>query len=458
MRIIRSLGNIFKVPELRVRVLFTLGIIAVVRLGAFVPTPGVDGAALSKIIAEQASRFGGNLMMFMNMFSGGALRRCTIFALGVMPYISATIILQLLIAVVPALEKWQREGETGQKRIREIGRYGTFFLAAFQSFFIARYISNPNNFPSGMNLQVVPNPGFLFTLSTIFTLTCGTILLMWLGEQITDKGIGNGVSIIITVNILSRLPTGLVTTWKTLGPASEGGWGPVKFISLLLIFIGVIVGVVMITQGERRIPVQSAKRMVGRRQYAGQSTYIPFRVNYAGVMPIIFASSLLFFPATLGGFFPKVTFFSRAAAVLTPPSPVYYVAYAFLIIFFCFFWTATVFNPIQMAENLRKNNAFVPGIRPGKATSDFFDKTMTRITLSGAVALAFIALIPDFLNRLMGLPRSVSAFFGGTSLLIIVGVMLDTMRQIESYLVARHYEGFMNKGRLRGRSPGRGPV
>ncbi|EKE03045.1 MAG: Preprotein translocase, SecY subunit, partial [uncultured bacterium] len=284
------------------------------------------------------------------------------------------------------------------------------------------------------------------------TLTCGTILLMWLGEQITDKGIGNGVSIVITINILSRLPSGLVSCWKIFGTDGAMGMGPFKILVLLGIFILVIMGVVALTQGERKIPVQYAKRMIGRRQYAGQSTYIPFRVNYAGVMPIIFASSLLFFPATLGGFFPQVGFFSKLSAFLTPPSTFYYFGYVFLIVFFCFFWTATVFNPVRMSEDLRKNSAFVPGIRPGKATSEFFDKVMTRITLSGAFALAFIAIIPDGINRGIGLPHDVASFFGGTSLLIIVGVMLDTMRQIESYLIARHYDGFMKKGRLKGRS------
>lgn len=457
MSMFNSLANIFKVPELRTRVFFSLAIIALVRVGAYIPVPGVDSTILAKIIAEQMSRMGGSLAMFMDIFSGGALSRATIFALGIMPYISATIILQLLIAVVPALEKWQREGEAGQKKIREFGRYGTFVLSAFQSFFIARYLSNPLNFSADGSLHIVPNPGIIFTVSTILTLTCGTVLLMWLGEQMTDKGIGNGVSIIITVNILSRLPSSLVSSWKLLGPSSVGGgMGLFKLLCLVAIFLAVIVGVVMLTQGERKIPVQYAKRMIGRRQYAGQSTYIPFRVNYAGVMPIIFASSLLFFPATIGSFFPKVTFFSMLSTKLTPPSPFYYLGYVTLIIFFSFFWTATVFNPVRMAEDLRRNSAFIPGIRPGKATSDFFDKTMTRITLSGSIALAFIAIIPDFLNKIMGIPMDVSAFFGGTSLLIIVGVMLDTMRQIESYLVARHYDGFMKHGRIKGRSGVRG--
>jgi preprotein translocase subunit SecY len=460
MKFFSSLANIFKLPELRDRVLFTLGIIAVVRLGAYLPTPGVDGEALLRVIEQQAARMGGNLLMFMDMFTGGAMQRCTLFALGIMPYISASIILQLLIAVIPSLEKIAREGEAGQKKIREFTRYGTLFLSLLQAVFIARFLSNPANF-AGVN--VVPDPGFLFYVSTTLTLTSGTMFLMWLGEQITDKGIGNGISLIITVNILSRVPTAVNRAWSYLDPGIAGGWSPIKLLVLFLIFICVTLAVVMLTQGERRIPVQYAKRVIGRKQYMGQATSIPFRVNYAGVIPIIFASSLLLFPATISGFMGGFTgahdsmwasTFGAVVRYLSPPSIVYYVFYVVLIIVFCFFWTATQFNPIQMAEDLRRNSAFVPGIRPGKATSDFFDKTMTRITLPGAIFLALIAIIPDILTsqRVMGLNYDIANLFGGTSLLIIVGVTLDTMRQIEAHLLARHYEGFMQRGRIRGRS------
>ena len=451
MKIFNNIANIFRVPELRVRVLFTLGIIAVVRLGCYIPVPGIDGNVLARIISEQTSRMGGSIGMFMDIFSGGALQRCTLFALGVMPYISSTIILQLLIAVVPTLERWQREGESGQKRIREWGRYGTFFLCIFQAFFIAKWLSNPANFSGAV---IVPTPGYLFMFSTMFSITAGTILLMWLGEQITDKGVGNGVSIIITVNIVSRLPNAITMMANTMDTSMAEGWQIIKFVMLFAIFFGVIIAVVMITQGERKIPVQYAKRMVGRRQYAGQASYIPFRVNYPGVMPIIFASSLLFFPATIVGFFPQASFLNSLTQWLMPPSMFYYCAYVFMIIFFCFFWTATVFNPVQMADDLRKNSAFIPGIRPGKTTSDFFDFTMTRITLAGSVFLALIAIIPDILQSrlVLGIPSQIANFFGGTSILITVGVMLDTMRQIESYLVARHYEGFMKSGRIKGRT------
>ncbi len=460
MKFFSSLANIFKLPELRDRVIFTLGVIAVVRFGAYIPTPGVDGEALLRVIEQQAARMGGNLLMFMDMFTGGAMQRCTLFALGVMPYISASIILQLLVAVIPSLEKIAREGEAGQKKIREFTRYGTLILSLLQAVFIARFLSNPANF-AGVN--VVPHPGFLFYVSTTLTLACGTTFLMWLGEQISDKGIGNGISLIITVNILSRVPTAVSRAWTYLDPGTAGGWSPVKILLLLAIFICVTLSVVMLTQGERRIPVQYAKRVIGRRQYMGQATSIPFRVNYAGVIPIIFASSLLLFPATISGFMGGfmnnhdsmlASTFGSVVRFLTPPSMSYYVLYVLMIVFFSFFWTATQFNPIQMAEDLRRNSAFVPGIRPGKATSDFFDKTMTRITLPGAMFLALVAIVPDLLTsqRVLGLNHEISSFFGGTSLLIIVGVALDTMRQIEAHLLARHYEGFMQRGRIRGRS------
>ena len=449
MSILSSLANIFKIEELKNRVLFTIGIICIIRLGAHVPTPGVDGAALSRFILEQTSRAGGGLLRFMDMFSGGALKKCTLFALGIMPYISATIILQLLTAVLPVLEKLQREGEAGQKKIREWGRYGTFFLSGFQALFIARYLSNPANFGG---VAIVPNPGLLFTITTVLSLTAGTILLMWLGEQITDRGIGNGISIIITINILSAFPNALLTTYQIFSNTESGGFLPFKFILMAAMFVAVIVAVVMITQGERKIPVQYAKRVVGRRYAAGHSTFIPLRVNFSGVMPIIFASSLLFFPATIAQF-TDWGWLKQMASFMTPPSLPYYFFYVFMIIFFSFFWTATVFNPIQIAEDLRRNSGFIPGIRPGKTTSEFLDKTMTRVTLSGAIFLAGIAIFPDILasGKGLNLPMQISGFFGGTSLLIIVGVMLDTMRQIETHLVSRHYESFMKTGRIKGR-------
>lgn len=447
----------FRLPELKERILFTLGMICVVRLGAYVPTPGVDGAKLVKIIESYASQMGG-LITFLDMFSGGALQKCTLFALGVMPYISASIIIQLLTAVVPALEKIMREGAQGQKKIQEFTRYGTFALSFFQGLFIARFLANSDQI---FGEQVVVNPGLLFYVGTAFTLTAGTIFLMWLGEQITEKGISNGISIIITVNILSQLPSALANVWLYLSPDTDGGWGPIKGLVLVAIFIGVIMAVVCLNQGERKIPVQYAKRVVGRRQYAGQASFIPFRVNYAGVIPIIFASSLLLFPATVSGLMQGfmdqgsgvVSFFGTLSRYFSPPSMIYYSMYVFLIIFFCFFWTATQFNPVQMAEDLKRNSAFVPGIRPGKATSDFFDRVMTRITLPGGIFLALVAIFPDILTSDLGLglPYAVASFFGGTSLLIIVGVMQDTMRQIESFMVSRHYEGFLEHGRLKGR-------
>jgi preprotein translocase subunit SecY len=444
---IKAFLNIFKIPDLRKRILFTLGLVAIARFGSWVPTPGVDGATLSSFLRERFMTGGGGVFGFFNMFTGGAMEKCTVFALGIMPYISASIIIQLLTAVVPFLEKMAREGESGRRKIVEFTRYGTVLLTLFQSFFIALWLENPGNFDGNM---IVSLPGWGFRLMTMFTLTAGTVFLMWLGEQITEKGIGNGISIIITVNILNDLPSAVAIGWKVLGPGGAQAKNPIFFIFMFVLLFVVTAGVVVLSQGQRKIPVQHAKRIIGRKVYGGQSSYIPFRVNYAGVIPIIFASSILLFPATIGSMI-RVDWIRAVSVWLSPGHPLYEVLYVVMIIFFCFFWTATQFNPIQWADDMRKNGAFIPGIRPGKATADFFNDVMTRITLSGAVFLAIIAILPEFIYSRFDVPYQITRFFGGTGLLIIVGVILDTVRQIESHLLMRHYEGFMNKGKIRGR-------
>lgn len=446
---LNSLSNIFKIPDLKRKVLITLGLIAVYRIGAFVPTPGIDGAKLAMFFENMSRAQGGTLFGIMNMFSGGAMKRLTIFALGIMPYISASIILQLLTTVIPALERLARQGDEGRKKITQYTRYGTVVLALIQSFFIALWLENPARF---QGMQIVQFPGWGFRILTMITLTTGTAFIMWLGEQIQEKGIGNGISLIITAGILSRMPTAV---FQLIALASPGATGqaqidPFKLVFLALMFVAVIVAVVIITQGQRKIPIQYAKRVVGRKIYGGQSTYIPLRVNQSGVIPIIFAQSIILFPATIAGFVPNRALQSVAAA-LQMGRPGYYVVYALLILFFCYFYAAITFNPIDMANNMKKFGGFIPGIRPGKPTAEYLDFVMTRITLPGAVFLTIIAVLPSVINSQLGIPFLVSSFFGGTGLLIIVGVMLDTMRQIESHMLMRHYEGFMKKGRVRGR-------
>ncbi len=446
---IEAIRNLFKIPDLKKKILFTLGLIAVYRVGAFIPTPGIDGAKLAQFFDNIARTQGGTLFGLMNMFSGGAMRRLTIFALGIMPYISASIILQLLTTVVPALERLARQGDEGRKAITQYTRYGTIGLSIVQSFFIALWLENPARF---QGLQIVQYPGWGFRILTVITLTTGTALIMWLGEQIQEKGIGNGISLIITAGIISRLPSAVfqLVSLMTPGASGEAQIDPFKVILLLFMFVAVIVAVVVITQGQRKIPVQYAKRVVGRRIYGGQSTYIPLRVNQGGVIPIIFAQSLLMFPATIAGIVPNRAIQGVASALMMG-RPLYYVIYSLLILFFCYFYAAISFNPIDMANNMKRFGGFVPGIRPGKQTAEYLDFIMTRITLPGAIFLTVIATLPSVVSSQLGIPYLVASFFGGTGLLIVVGVMLDTMRQIESHMLMRHYEGFMKKGRVKGR-------
>ena len=444
-----AVKNIFKIPDLKKKILFTLIIIAVYRIGAFVPTPGIDGVKLSQFFDNIARTQGGTLFGIMNMFSGGAMRRLTIFALGIMPYISASIILQLLTTVVPALERLAKQGDEGRKVITQYTRYGTIVLAIVQSFFIALWLENPASF---QGMQIVQFPGWGFRILTVITLTTGTAFIMWLGEQIQEKGIGNGISLIISAGIISRMPSAVMqlVSLATPGTRGEAQIDPFKLVFLACMFVGVIVGVVLITQGQRKIPIQYAKRVVGRRVYGGQSTFIPLRVNQSGVIPIIFAQSIILFPATIAGFVPNKALQGVASALMMG-QPLYYVVYSLLILFFCYFYAAITFNPVDMANNMKRFGGFVPGIRPGRQTAEYLDFIMTRITLPGAAFLTVIAVLPSVINSQIGIPFLVASFFGGTGLLIIVGVMLDTMRQIESHMLTRHYEGFMKKGRVKGR-------
>lgn len=449
----QAFANIFKVAELRRKVLFTLFIIVIYRLGAHTPTPGIDGTALARFFDSISRTAGGQLFGIMGMFSGGALQKATIFALGIMPYISASIILQLLTVVIPQLEKLAKEGgEEGRKKIIQYTRYGTIFLAIIQTFFISLWLENPNAF-NGM--VMVPNPGWGFRLMTILTLTTGTAFIMWLGEQIDQYGIGNGMSILITAGIIESIPTALYQTWVLLSPLDPSHqqlpWW--KFILMMALFVGTVVGVILIIQGQRKIAVQYAKQIRGQRMYGGQSTYLPLKVNQAGVVPIIFAQSVILFPATMAGFFPKAGFLTSVAQNLGHGTLLYEVLYSLFILFFTFFYTAITFNPIEVSDNLQKFGGFLPGIRPGRNTAEYLDYVMTRIAASGAVFLAIIAIFPSIVSspKVLNIPFLIASFFGGTGLLIIVGVILDVMKSLESQLLMRHYEGFVKRGKLKAR-------
>ncbi|MFH1189400.1 MAG: preprotein translocase subunit SecY [Candidatus Omnitrophota bacterium] len=446
---LEAFANILKIPDLRRKVMLTLGLIAVYRIGTYIPTPGIDGAKLAQFFAQVAQGQGGQLFGIMNMFSGGAISRMTIFALGIMPYISSSIIIQLLTAVIPALEKLAKEGEAGHKKIIQYTRYGTIALSVIQSYFIALWLENPAHF---QGLQVSQFPGWSFRVLTVITLTSGTAFIMWLGEQIQEYGIGNGMSLIITAGIVSRIPTAMYQLWALFSPFApeKAQLDPFTLVIMTALLIGVVVAVIVVTQGQRKIPVQYAKRVVGRKIYGGQATFLPLRVNQAGVIPIIFAQSIILFPATIAGFVPNQAF-QKFAAVLTRGELVYNSLYALLIMFFAYFYTAITFNPIDIADNMKKYGGFVPGIRPGRQTAEYLDFIMTRITFPGAVFLAVIAVLPSLISGWLKIPYLVASFFGGTGLLIIVGVMLDTMKQIESHLLMRHYEGFMKKSKLKGR-------
>ncbi len=448
-RFLKGIANCFKIPELRTKILFTLAIIGVYRIGCYIPTPGINGSALSEFFRRVAETSGGSVFSIMNMFSGGALEKLTIFSLGVMPYISSSIIMQLLTAVVPSLEKLSKEGHAGYQKINQFTRYGTLVLALIQSYFIALWLESPSAFGG---LQIVNSPGLGFRLTTMITLTCGTLLLMWLGEQIQAQGIGNGMSLIITSGILSAAPTAMGTLHMMLFPKTAGAatLQPLTLLMMIFFLITVILAITMITQGQRRIPVQYARRLTGQT-YQGQSTFIPLKVDTSGVIAIIFAQSLILFPATLASFIPT-GFFQHMAQFIHRGGGIYYALYAALIVFFCYFYTAIVFNPIDVSENLKKHGGFVPGIRPGQQTADYLDFVMTRITLVGSLFICAIAVMPDMIMSWFKVPYLVASFFGGTGVLICVGVMLDFMKQVESHLQMHHYEGFMKTGHIRGRT------
>lgn len=425
-------GNIFKIPELKKRILFTLGLLIVYRVGVHVPTPGIDGTALASFFAGKK----GTLLGLFDMFSGGALERLSVFALGIMPYISASIILQLLTVTIPHLERLSKEGEQGRKKITQYTRYGTILLSIIQGFGISiglESMSSPGGAP------VVIHPGWEFRIMTVMTLTAGTAFIMWLGEQITERGIGNGISLIIFAGIIVRMPNAIGNTFRLL---STGEMGIFPVIILLVLMILVVGFIIYMEQGQRRIPVQYAKRVVGRKMYGGQSTHLPLKVNTSGVIPPIFASSIIMFPATIASFI-TIPWMQSLASAVRPGNIVYESLYVGFIFFFCYFYTAVTFNPADVAENMKKQGGYIPGIRPGKRTADHIDRVLTRITLGGAIYVSAVCVLPSVLITKFNVPF----YFGGTALLIVVGVAIDTIQQIESHMLTRHYEGFLKKKR-----------
>ncbi len=453
--IVNTFANCFKIPELKSRILFTLFVLGICRLVAMIPVPGLDGALLLQYFESQKSAAGGLLGMY-SMFTGGALERCAVGALGIMPYISATIIIQLLTAVVPQLSKMVRE-EGGRAKIIQYGRYLTVPLCLGQGFVMAYGWERADTIFNGFTGNLVTYENlWWYRIQTTIILTTGTMLMMWLGEQISERGIGNGVSLVITIGILARLPAAWQALMDMFFPSGgvETHFNFFHGIALILLLLAVVAGVIAVTQAQRKIPVQYAQRAVGRKVFQGGSSFMPLRVNYAGVMPVIFAQAILMFPQRILQFLGSsldIKFLREMAVMLNEGAILYMIVYGLMILFFSYFWVATQFNEIQIADDLKKYGGYIPGVRPGVATSDFLHNAMHRITLAGAVFLTVIAIIPILLAREMNVPYAVATFFGGTSMLILVGVMLDTMRQMESHLLMRHYDGFLKKGRLRGR-------
>lgn len=455
-----SIKNIFSIPDLRKRVIFTLILLAVYRIGAQIPNPGISSSALAELWAQQK----GTILGFVDLFSGRNMSRMTIFALGIMPYISASIILQLLQVVWPYLERLSKEGELGRKKITQYTRYGTLFICIIQSFGISLLLEKLTS-PGGA--PIVPNPGIGFKFLTVLTLTTGTVFIMWLGEQISERGIGNGISLIIFAGIVVDFPSAMQSL---IGGLRTGDMDPLRLIFLLIIMLSVVAVIVFVERGQRRLPVSYAKRVVGRKIYGGQSTHLPLRVNTGGVIPIIFAASMITIPSTLAQMI-KIPFIQAISQQFGMGMPLYSLLYVAAIIFFTYFYVSIIFNPNDVADNLRKYGGFIPGIRPGKNTSDFIDGVLSRLTLIGAIYLAAVAILPEFMItgfRVHTLPfigtfldanlpkwftqgLNVQFYFGGTSILIVVGVAMDTMQQIEAQLVMRHYDGFMRRGRIRGR-------
>ncbi len=451
---IQAIKRIFSIPELKAKIIFTLLMLVVCRIGAHIPVPGINGEIAADLFRSAA---GGsqNLFQLMDVFSGGAFAQMTVIALGVMPYISSSIIMQLLVALIPSMQREMKEApDQGRRKMGKWIRILTITLAIFQSCMFAKYAVGLNAQNPGVivheliTVQAFGMP-WLFYLLVISTMTTGTMFLMWIGEQITERGIGNGMSLIITLGIVSSLPTTLGSIIKQLNLDSQEA-GQLTFSSLIIlcsIFIFIIVGTILIIQGQRKIPLQYARRVIGRHEAQGGNAFIPLKINYAGVIPVIFASSLLMFPATLAQFVGKGTWLGNLSVWLSPGNWLHMTCYVLLILFFTYFWTATQFHPEQIASDMKKNGAFIPGIRQGKPTQDYLESTMNRITLAGAVFLALIAILPTLIGQLIGVDSTITYFFGGTSLLILVGVVLDTSKQIESHLLMKRYEGFMKRGK-----------
>lgn len=453
-----GLQRVLQIPELRAKIFFTLLLLAICRIGTFIPVPGINGEVAVGFF-RHATGGSQNLFQLVDIFSGGAFSQMTVVALGVTPYISASIIMQLLMALIPSLQREVKENpEVGKRKINKMTRMLTIVLSFIQSALFAKYamqinMSRPGIIAGEMLDTTIFGMPWLFYLMTICTMTTGTMILMWLGEQITDRGIGNGMSMIISLGILSQIPTAIGLIFSQLNLSSQEP-GQMSFASIAVlgaVFVMVTIATIMIIQGHRRIPLQYARRVVGRREVQGGNSYIPLKVNYAGVIPVIFASSLLMFPATLGTFVGRGNWLGEVASWISPGNALYLVFFVFLIVFFTYFWTATQFRPDQIASDMKKNGAFIPGIRQGKPTQDYLEETMNRITFLGAIFLALIAILPSMISRFLGVPQTISYFFGGTALLILVGVVLDTMKQIESHLLMKRYDGFLDKGRVKGR-------
>ncbi len=440
MKLTDSIRNINKIPELRQRILYTLLLLFIYRLGSHITIPGVDAVAVSTASQSHAN----DLFGLFDLFVGGAFARASIFSLGIMPYISSSIIIQLLGAVTPYFQKLQKEGEDGRQKLNQMTRYGTVLIAALQSWGVSVSLASPASFGK----VIVPDPGFLFTFTAVVMLTASTMFVMWLGENITEKGIGNGISLIIMIGILARFPQALVNEFRSVSLGSKN-W--IIEIIIIALMVAIVAAVVVLTVGTRRIPVQHAKRVVGRKVYGGSTQYIPMRINTAGVMPIIFAQSIMFLPGTFLSFFPDNEVMQGIAGMFAYDSWFYAVIFGTMIVFFTYFYTAIAFNPKEVADTMRRQGGFIPGVRPGKSTADFIDNILTRITLPGAISLAIIAVLPTFLTKFGNVTQAFAQFFGGTSLLIVVGVGLDTLQQIESHLLMRHYDGFMKSGKTRGR-------
>jgi len=443
---IDKIRNIFNIPELRRRILFTFGVLIIVRVGAHIPLPGVNGDALRAAFENLQSQ--NTLFGLYDLFAGGAFRKATLFALGIMPYISASIMLQLMGTVVPYFQRLQKEGEEGRKKITQITRYGTVLISALQAYGVTVFLESMTANVSNATLAVVPHPGAGFKFVAIVSMVTGVILMMWLGERITERGIGNGISLIIMIGIISRLPNVLLSEISLIREEVRGLLSEVVLIGIMFVVVGFVV---FLTQGTRKIPVQYAKRVVGRKIYGGQSTHIPLRVNTAGVMPIIFAQAIMFIPSTVATFFGESEFMQGVMRWFSFDHPFYWAVFGLMIVFFTFFYTAIAFDPVQVSSNMKQHGGFIPGIRPGKRTAEYIENILTKVTLPGSFFLAFVAIFPYILMNAMDVGYDLASFFGGTSLLIIVGVALDTLQQIESHLLMRHYDGFLSRGRLRGR-------